>query len=214
MGPDKQPNTDIVAVRCQLKEHYGPMELNEVDSETLLLILDELGEEMARKMGMDQTETNRLSKCDQVDGADASSWPDGFYLNRRWIIDAYKKDQLVSLEIPETESMYLDIRSRDDPIFMRRTHAAWPFGPQTTERSSVYKLPCFAIVSQENVCDILWVAERARGNGIAKALAELTDIKRAHNVLPGSESFWTQIGFVRDPNNSRDFIKSLPESQA
>lgn len=164
--------------KYRLPDYYGELRCVRVSQvEHLLMILDELGDELMENINKGSIK--------------------GFYCNRGWIIDAYKRDCLFGLQIPETTEMYdRSSESRFDPIFMKGR--LWPFDAGLKHCCVSYSLPCFAIVDGgpgNKECSFLWVAERARSYGFGSMLVTECKVTTALVVVPESTGFWESIGF-------------------
>ena len=188
----------------KLKKHYGNTQVLKVDdADVLLLLLDELGDET-------RNEINRLSKMGfPLDWAETGPF---FYCNRRWIVDAFKKNHLYTIRIKENDAMHKDELCREDPIFMKE-HRLWPFGHKHMNCGPDFPLPCFAIVDDSGICDMLWVAQRARGNGLGQKLVEYCLIERARTVITGAVWFWKKCGFKKDQDKFTDYIRKQDDEE-
>ena len=178
------------APKNKLPGHYGALVCVKVtDSDHLLMILDELGDEVLGKMDKEAPLGQDMSL------------PSGFYHNRASIVDAYKEERLFGLQVSENDAMFEDKNVRLNPLFMKRRSFS------SIRRSISYSLPCFAVVDDKaggKECSMLWVAERARGHGFGSNLMAECGVTHASDVLIESTGFWTKIGFELDSGGKRN----------
>lgn len=114
----------------------------------------------------------------------------GFLFNRDSILDAFKKGNLYSLSVLETDEISKS-QDRLDEIFCKDTlNDLFLSNYNFNNILSFYLLPCFCIKNDDNCAIILWVHSRARNKGLGRKLVELLGIRYAFLPLPKSIGFW------------------------
>ena len=106
----------------------------------------------------------------------------GFVHNREYLVDAFKRGgELYYLQIMETDELFKDQELR------------YKLALFTEARPARLYLPVFCWRRNGN-CMMLWVAPFLQKLGLASDILRKLDIKRAHNILFESRSFWEHIG--------------------
>lgn len=58
-----------------------------------------------------------------------------------------------------------------------------------------YVLPCFCVIENLKILDIIWVSKKIRNKGFGKTMVELSKIKKIRFPLEESVGFWKKLGF-------------------
>ena len=105
----------------------------------------------------------------------------GFLHNRNWLLDAWRKGDLFTMRIKETDELYKDHVLRDALGHFLGVSPSWLNLPVLCWRDG-------------DACEILWVAKHVRRLGLGRDLVRSLGIKRAAHVLDQSIGFWERIG--------------------
>lgn len=106
----------------------------------------------------------------------------GFLHNRNWLLNAWRKGNLYTMRIKETDQLYKDHELRLALGYFLGAKPSWLNLPVLCERID------------GDVCEILWVAKHVRRLGLGRDLVRSLGIKRASHVLDQSRGFWERIG--------------------
>lgn len=106
----------------------------------------------------------------------------GFLHNRDWLLDAWRKGNLYTMRIKQTEELYKDHELRGALGYFLGVP---PHG---------LNLPVLCGCIDGDACEILWVAKHVRKLGLGRDLVRSLGIKRAPRVLDQSRGFWVRIG--------------------
>jgi GNAT superfamily N-acetyltransferase len=109
----------------------------------------------------------------------------GFWHNRSWLADAFRQGKLWTLRAVESDAM-----------FATRAYKVAVFCHGESATCSSYMLPCLCICSGKGAtkcASVLWVAERARGQGYGRAMVEKLKIREASSPLEDAMGFWEKV---------------------
>jgi hypothetical protein len=96
------------------------------------------------------------------------------------------------------------------PTIFMRYRAIWPFEVNVKYCGPEYYLPGFTIIGDctgGKRCDMLWVADRARGYGFGSLLVDTCGVTQVANPLIESIAFWKNIGFKSSYNTDGVYIR-------
>ena len=105
----------------------------------------------------------------------------GFAHNRDVLLEAFKGDRMLALEVPETDAMFGG-EGWKHPWFMLRT--------------AFYRPPAFCCIVPAGGISIIWVHSRCRGAGLGRCVVEQTGALEdgVSHVVPESVGFWRRCG--------------------
>ena len=105
-----------------------------------------------------------------------------FLCHRDCLLDAWRKGNLYTMRIKETDQLFKDHELR------------LALGNFLGVTPSWLNLPVLCWCIDGDDCKILWVAKHVRRLGLRRDLVRSLGIKRASHVLDQSRGFWERIG--------------------
>lgn len=109
----------------------------------------------------------------------------GFKHNIIWLLDAFKKGQMHTLQLADTKEMDQFVSLYCCPYTFRI-------------------LPCICVV-EDTACKILWVSERLRRRGLATTFVDSLYITKPIDMLESSYPFWNAMNPLMERN--RDLLE-------
>jgi hypothetical protein len=101
----------------------------------------------------------------------------GFHYNAGCILDEWKEGRVFVLTgIESDHSFFSGLHMR--PYFLE---------------SAMYTLPAIIVV-KDGECDILWVHNTIRMRNVARAMLDISKVRRARGVIPEVVAFWDHVG--------------------